>query len=205
MIASLRHIKTPLAALRDANVDTDTIFPARFLLITERYGLGQYLFADRRVDANGALIAEFPLNRPDWQTAQALVVGDGFGTGSSREQAVWALVDHGIRVILGTDFGDIFSNNAAKNGLLLVRVDRDARDQMFDLAETGATLTLDVETAALELTGFGAIPLMFSSGQQDALLNGWEEIDIMIETETRYIQSFEEAQRMSRPWLWHAR
>ncbi len=204
MIAPLTHLDTQLAVLTEANVDTDTIFPARFLLITERVGLGQHLFRDRRYDGQGAEIVAFPLNRPQWRDAQALVVGDGFGTGSSREQAVWALVDHGIRVILGTDFGDIFANNAAKNGLVLILLQPDQRDELAKLGTQGARLTLDVAAEHLEVSGFGPLPLQLQAGQRDALLNGWEDIDRILGEETGYISAFEDAQRMSRPWLWEA-
>jgi 3-isopropylmalate/(R)-2-methylmalate dehydratase small subunit len=202
MIAPIRQLMTQIAVLAEANIDTDVIFPARFLLITARAGMGDYLFHDRRFDAEGNPVGDFAIDRTP--EAQALVVGDGFGTGSSREQAVWALVDHGIRVVIGTDFGDIFAGNARRNGLLLVQTSAERRDRIAGLAEAGAKLSLDVEQARLDVEGFGALPIDLSQGQREAFLNGWEEIDRMIQQESGYISAFEDVQRLSRPWLWEA-
>lgn len=208
MIAPLEKLTTPVAVLREANIDTDIIFPARFLLITERAGLGQYLFRDRRFDEDGAETPDFPLNRPEWRSAQALVVGEGFGSGSSREQAVWALVDYGIRVIIGTDFGDIFAGNARKNGLVLVRVEPERRDLLAEQAEMGAELVLDVLEMRLEMRVHRSvaivIPFDLTAAEQEDLLNGWEEIDRMIAEETPAVSEFEEGQKTRRPWLWRA-
>ncbi len=206
MIPPLDKLNTPLAVLRDTNIDTDTIYPARFLLLTKREGLGAYAFHDRRYDDTGAENVDFPLHRPSWRGTQALVVGEGFGTGSSREQAVWALVDFGIRVIIGTDFGDIFAGNAPKNGLVLVRVDADLRDLLADQAEAGATLRLDVRESRLEVrvhrSAAVLVPLDLSSEEREALLNGWEEIDRMIRLETEPVTGFEAGQKLRHPWLW---
>ena len=111
------------AVLPVDNVDTDQIIPARFLTTTERTGLGAYAFHDWRRAADGSPRAEFPLNQPDAEGAQVLVAGRNFGCGSSREHAVWALLDAGFRAVISAEFADIFRGNALGNGLLPIQVD----------------------------------------------------------------------------------
>src|SRR5580698_3433920 len=110
------------APLPEADIDTDVIFPARFLLLPDKAGLGKQLFFDRRFDEFGAPRREFVLNRPPFDNAQILITGENFGTGSSREHAVWALAELGIRSIIAPSFGEIFYSNCLKNGLLPIRL-----------------------------------------------------------------------------------
>ena len=105
------------------DIDTDQIIPARFLTTTERAGLGTHLFADWRYDRAGQPRAEFALNTEAALAARILVAGRNFGCGSSREHAPWALLDFGFRVVVAPSFGDIFRENALKNGLLPVAPD----------------------------------------------------------------------------------
>src|SRR4051812_15609820 len=113
----------PAAALPAANVDTDVIMPKQFLKGIDRSGLDRGTFFDLRFDAEGQPRSEFILNRPAWADARFLVVGPNFGCGSSREHAVWGLLQLGIRAIIGTSFAGIFADNAGNNGLLLVTLD----------------------------------------------------------------------------------
>lgn len=115
----LTAVAAPLAL---ANVDTDMVIPARFMKGLTRSGLGKHLFQEIRYDADGRERHDFILNRIPCRNAQILIADRNFGCGSSREHAVWALVDFGIRCIIAPSFGDIFSNNARKNGLLLIRL-----------------------------------------------------------------------------------
>jgi 3-isopropylmalate/(R)-2-methylmalate dehydratase small subunit len=105
----------PLSA---ENIDTDQILPARYLKLPRKGEHGKVLFQDLRFDAAGKERPDFPLNRPVWRNAKIIVGGRNFGGGSSREAAVYALFDFGIRCIIAPSFGDIFSQNATKNGLL---------------------------------------------------------------------------------------
>jgi 3-isopropylmalate/(R)-2-methylmalate dehydratase small subunit len=102
------------------NVDTDQIVPARYLQKPRSAPFGDYLFRDLRFDAQGRETPDFALNQPVWRGAQIVVAEDNFGCGSSREHAVWALHDFGVRAVIAPSFGDIFASNAAKNGLLTV-------------------------------------------------------------------------------------
>ena len=103
-----------------ANIDTDQITPARYLQKPRSAPFGDYLFRDLRFNADGSEKPDFELNRPIWREAKIVVAEDNFGCGSSREHAVWALHDYGVRTVIAPSFGDIFASNAAKNGLLTV-------------------------------------------------------------------------------------
>src|ERR687884_482882 len=118
-----RHLRSHTVVLPQDNVDTDQIIPARFLTTTERTGLGPHAFQDWRYRSDGTPDPEFPLNRPDAAGALVLVAGRNFGCGSSREHAVWALMDAGFRAVVSSDFADIFRGNALGNGLLPIEVD----------------------------------------------------------------------------------
>ena len=108
------------ASLPLANVDTDMIIPAQYMKALTRTGLGKHLFQELRFAENGSERSDFILNQPACRDAQILIADRNFGCGSSREHAVWALADFGIRCVIAPSFGDIFSANARKNGLLLI-------------------------------------------------------------------------------------
>jgi 3-isopropylmalate/(R)-2-methylmalate dehydratase small subunit len=119
------------------NVDTDVIMPKRFLKTITREGLADGTFADLRFTEDNDLRLEFVLNQPRWKSASILIVGDNFGCGSSREHAVWGLMQLGIKAIIGTGFAGIFYDNARKNGLTLPIISHDDRIKFMDLAEKG--------------------------------------------------------------------
>src|SRR5689334_17591254 len=102
------------APIVEDNIDTDVIFPARFLLLMEKQGLGRYLFHDRRFGADGTAVADFILNRAPYSTASIVISRDNFGGGSSREHAVWSLADYGIRCVIASGFGEIFAANCVR-------------------------------------------------------------------------------------------
>jgi len=116
--------------LRYSDVDTDQVIPAVYLKRVTRTGFADGLFAAWRNDP------DFVLNRPQHAGATLLVAGPNFGTGSSREHAVWALLDYGFRVVVGSRFGDIFRGNAAKAGLLIALVEQDVVERLWDLVES---------------------------------------------------------------------
>src|SRR4030067_830361 len=122
MIEKFGSLKAVAIPLDRGNVDTDAIIPARFLKTIKRTGLGEGLFHAWRFDESGKEIPGFTLNMAPYRGGKILVVGENFGCGSSREHAVWALMDYGIRVVIAPSFGDIFYNNGLKNGLLPVRL-----------------------------------------------------------------------------------
>ncbi|GGE41690.1 3-isopropylmalate dehydratase small subunit [Marinicauda pacifica] len=127
--------------LRDANIDTDQIIPARFLTTTERGKLGEACFCDWRFNEDGSKTAH-PLNGVDPDAASILVAGDNFGCGSSREHAPWALMDFGFQAVITSRAADIFKSNAAKNGLVVCEIDEASHAALLDRA--GEEVEIDV-------------------------------------------------------------
>ena len=160
------------------DVDTDQIIPARFLKGTTRTGLGRGLFADRRYDESGALRPEFPLNKPDAAGAPVLVVGRNFGCGSSREHAVWALLDQGFRAVIASSFADIFRGNALKNGVLPVAL---AEGEVARLtAAPGATVTVDLRAQQVALPDGTRAAFAVDPFARHCLLEGIDEMEFLL-------------------------
>jgi 3-isopropylmalate/(R)-2-methylmalate dehydratase small subunit len=139
------RLEAQAAPLPITDVDTDQIFPGRFLKTIKRYGLGGWLFNDLRYAADGTEIADFVLNREPWRHAEILIAHENFGCGSSREHAAWALRDFGIRCVIAPSFADIFFNNCFKNGILPVVLPRPTCDLLIADAQRGADALLVVD------------------------------------------------------------
>jgi 3-isopropylmalate/(R)-2-methylmalate dehydratase small subunit len=163
------------------NVDTDQIIPARFLKATSKIGLGQHLFADWRFDAEGKPKADFILNQPEAKGAAILVAGDNFGCGSSREHAPWALHDYGFRAVVSSSIADIFRNNALKNGLVPVVVDRAVHEKL--LAAPGGSVTISVEDQTLKLADGTQASFPIDPFARYCLLNGVDELEFLLAQE----------------------
>ena len=148
-------IRSRIIPLSAENVDTDQVVPARFLKMTDRWGLSEALFADWRFTDTGEPKPDFVLNRREMQGRRILLAGDNFGAGSSREHAPWALLAWGIRVILSTSFADIFRTNSLKNGLLPISVTPERHRQLFQMVAENpdVELTVDLETQKVYLPG----------------------------------------------------
>jgi 3-isopropylmalate/(R)-2-methylmalate dehydratase small subunit len=165
------------------NVDTDQIVPARYLKVTDKEGLREALFRDWRYDEDGGLKEPlFVMDRVAMLDRQILLVGDNFGTGSSREHAPWALTAWGIRAILSTSFADIFRNNALKNGLLPIVVEAEKHRQLFELiaADPSAQLTVDLEAQVVHLPGDEDLPFEVDPFARLMLLEGTDEMGYLI-------------------------
>ncbi len=164
------------------NVDTDQIIPARFLKTTDKAGLGDNLFADWRYAEDGSPRPDFALNKPDYQGAEILVAGDNFGCGSSREHAPWALEGFGFRAVISTRFADIFRNNALKNGLLPVIVDRPTLQQIFSLIaeEPQTTVTIDLAAQKLTLPDGRAVSFPIDGFARTCMLNGVDQFGYLL-------------------------
>jgi 3-isopropylmalate/(R)-2-methylmalate dehydratase small subunit len=185
-----------------ANVDTDIIFPARFLLITAKVGLGRYAFQDWRYRPDGAELADCVFNQARYKGAEILVAGDNFGCGSSREQAPWALKDLGIRCVVSTSFGEIFYNNCFKNGILAILVSTDRLAMLMAEAEAGLVLEVDLLTQVLRGRKVGQIKFTVEPWRREALLHGWDEIAIVLQQSSSDIAAFELRQRVQNAWLY---
>jgi 3-isopropylmalate/(R)-2-methylmalate dehydratase small subunit len=189
------------APLSDDNIDTDIIYPARFLLITAREGLGKYAFHDHRYAADGAERAEFILNREPWREACILVAGANFGSGSSREQAVWALLGAGIRCVIATSFGEIFQGNCYRNGVLPIVLGECMVSSLQQLAGEGQVFTVNLETRQIEVAGLPPFTFAVGDEQRQALLNGWDETEVIFNLYADDMAAFEQRHRVSQPWL----
>lgn len=192
----LTIVTGPALSLPAADIDTDIIYPARFLLITERKGLGQYAFYDRRGDTG------FPIEKGAETAPPILIAGPNFGSGSSREHAPWALDGLGVRIVISESFGEIFYGNCFKNGMLPIRLDSETVRQLHDKASAGAIFTVDLEAQRVQVDGCDPIPFEIAPVHRETLLNGWTEVTRILQFHSSDIASFEAAQRRSAPWLW---
>jgi 3-isopropylmalate/(R)-2-methylmalate dehydratase small subunit len=134
--------------LDKVNIDTDQILPARYLQKPRANNFGDYLFKDVRHDGNGLLRPEFVLNQAAYVGAQIMLANDNFGCGSSREHAVWAIYDGGFRAVIAPSFGDIFFNNALKNGLLPIRLAKSEVMSLFSLAQQNPETQVVIDLVA---------------------------------------------------------
>jgi 3-isopropylmalate/(R)-2-methylmalate dehydratase small subunit len=163
------------------NIDTDQVIPARFLKVTTKVGIGKHLFADWRYDPSGAPRPDFVLNRPEAAGATVLVAGDNFGCGSSREHAPWALHDYGFRAVISTSIADIFRNNALKNGLLPIVVDRATHARL--VATPGTTVTVSLADERLVLADGSRVSFPIDSFARYCLMNGVDELGFLLAQE----------------------
>jgi 3-isopropylmalate/(R)-2-methylmalate dehydratase small subunit len=164
--------------LRRSNVDTDQIIPAVYLKRVTRTGFEDGLFAAWRRDP------EFVINRPEYAGATVLVAGPDFGTGSSREHAVWALMDHGFKVVLSSRFADIFRGNSGKAGLLAAQVGQDVVEQLWKLIETDPTtqIVVDLQERTVQAGALTA-PFDIDDYTRWRLLEGLDDIGITLSHE----------------------
>jgi 3-isopropylmalate dehydratase small subunit len=196
----LTRLTATAAPFPEDNVDTDIIVPARFLLITEKKGLGRYAFYERRHTADGQDRPDFFLNEPRYAGAQILIAGANFGCGSSREHAPWALADLGFRALIAPSFGDIFAGNCIKNGMLPIAIAEIA--PFIADAEAGRPITIDLVARLVERADGTATPFAIDEGAREALLNGWDDIETILGRHGADIAQFEHRQQTTQPWLW---
>lgn len=185
------------------DIDTDIIYPARFMLLAGKDGLGRYAFHDWRFDADGEPV-DFVLSNPPWIGASILISGANFGCGSSREHAPWALHALGIRCVVAASFGEIFYGNCFKNGMLPITLDGEPHGRLLAEAQAGRAMTVDLPGGEIRLADGTAIPFATPQRQRDALINGWDEIDLIRARHTDAIRAFQTYQQSAQPWLWTA-
>ena len=168
-----------------ANVDTDQIIPKQFLKRIERTGFGEFLFQDWRRADDGTDIPDFELNLPQFQGASILVARRNFGCGSSREHAVWALEDFGIRALIAPSFADIFYNNCFKNGVLPMKFDESIVDDLFARTTNQPGYQLTVDLTSRQVTdSFGLeLPIDVEDFRRNCLLNGLDDIGLTLKHE----------------------
>ena len=162
------------------DVDTDQIIPSDWLKRVERTGFGAGLFSEWRDER------DFVLNKPEYAGATVLVAGHNFGTGSSREHAVWALMDYGFKAVVSSRFADIFRNNCTKQGLLPVQVSEELDRQLLDAVEKDPSteITIDVARGTIEAPAAGlAGTFPLDEFTRERLLNGWDDIGLSLRYE----------------------
>lgn len=187
-----RTIDAVAVPLPQANVDTDQITPARFLSRPRDDNHGNYLFRDLRLRPDGTEVESFPMNRPEWRGAQVVVAGRNFACGSSRENAVWALWDAGIRACIAPSFGDIFRSNSLKNGLLPVVLPAEAVADIIDQVTQHPGAHVRVDLAAQTVTAPDGTVHAFDIDPfaKRCMLEGLDELGFTLEHEEE-IAAFE--------------
>jgi 3-isopropylmalate/(R)-2-methylmalate dehydratase small subunit len=181
------------APLRQSNVDTDQIIPGEFLKRISRTGYEDAVFYEWRQDP------EFVLNQPAYQGVSILVAGPEFGTGSSREHAVWGLADFGFKVVISSRFADIFRGNAGKNGLVTAQVDQSVVDELWALVEADPTLAVTVDLEQREIrAGALTAPFQIDDYVRWRFLEGLDDIGITLRHEAD-ITAFEQARPSFKP------
>ena len=199
MIA-LTTIEAPACPLGLEHVDTDQLIPARFMQTPRAKGYGGFLLHDLRRDASGALRPDLAVNDPRYGGAQIMIGRANFGCGSSREAAVYVLADAGYRCVLAPSFGDIFSSNAVKNGVLPARVG--AADIEALLADpvvlAGGAIRVDLAAQTISV-GNKSIPFEVRADWKKQLLNGWDDVDLT-QSYAQDIAAFAARDKAQRPW-----
>jgi 3-isopropylmalate/(R)-2-methylmalate dehydratase small subunit len=173
-VSTITGMATPLPR---SDVDTDQIIPAVHLKRVERTGFGQFLFGSWREDP------DFVINRPEHAGSVILVAGPNFGTGSSREHAVWALLDHGFRAVVSERFGDIFRVNCTKNGLVPAQIGADVAARLLDAlaADPDLEVTVDVDRRVVEAPAIGlAEPFALDDATRERFLEGLDDIGLTL-------------------------
>lgn len=196
-----------------ANVDTDLIIPKQFLKSIKRTGFGPNLFDELRYldpfdeadpSAPRQSNPRFSLNMPQYAGASVLLSRENFGCGSSREHAVWALVQYGIRCVIAPSFADIFKNNAFKSGLLPVELEESIVNALFEQCEAGSgiSLTIDLESQRVTLPDEKQASFEVDPFRRHCLIEGLDDIGITLQREDA-ISAFEQAHQRTQPWLFN--
>ena len=181
-MAGFRTLTSASVVLRQTNIDTDQIIPARFLSTTERAGLGRNAFNDWRWQADGSPVADFAFNQPHNAGRSVLLAGRNFGCGSSREHAPWALTDLGLRAIVSSEIADIFRNNSLKNGLLPIVLPEEIVQSLMERPDD--ELTIDVAACELRASDGSVFGFPLDAFAQTCLLEGVDELGYLLARHT---------------------
>jgi 3-isopropylmalate/(R)-2-methylmalate dehydratase small subunit len=189
-----KNLTSKVVPLDIANIDTDQIIPKQFLKLLGKTGYGEYLFFNWRYDKQGIPLKDFVLNSPLFSGRQILLTRENFGIGSSREHAVWALKDYGFKVILGVSFADIFYNNCSKNGVLVIKMDKNIIEDFFS-SKINENFEIDLIQQQIkinsEVFSFEIDPTL-----KNYLVNGLDEISKTLEL-GNHIKKYEDKNKVS--------
>ena len=193
------NLKGIPANLPMINVDTDMIIPKQFLKTIKRTGLGKSLFFEIRYDEQGKKIEEFVLNKEPYKNSSILITGKNFGCGSSREHAPWALLDFGIKCIIGQSFADIFYNNCFKNGMLPIILDEIKIQELIQYSQRKENIEINLKNQEI-IFGNNKIKFEIDPFKKKCLLNGLDDIALSLEKEEK-ISTFENNHIKNKPWI----
>jgi 3-isopropylmalate/(R)-2-methylmalate dehydratase small subunit len=191
MRAFTQHTGTAII-IDGANIDTDQIIPKQFLKRIERTGYENFLFYNPRYREDGSPNPAFPLNSSNGRSASVLIAGANFGCGSSREHAIWALMDYGFRAIIAPSFADIFASNAFQNGLLTITLPESTLQALRNCIAASTVITIDLETTAIVVNNSTTIHFTIDDFRRDCLLRGLDEIGRTLQYESQ-IAEYERA------------
>ena len=199
---AFKKLEAMAVSIQIANIDTDQIIPARFLKTPRSVNHGELLFHDMRRNSDGGLDPNFILNDPNNKDTQILVADANFGCGSSRESAVYALFDGGIKCVIAPSFGDIFYNNSTKNGLLPIVLERSKIEKIWHTLKTANNTHIEVslEDQTVHLPNGTTFEFEIDPFRKQSLLEGLDDIDLTLKY-NELIKNHENAQSIERPWI----
>ena len=192
-------LKSIPAYLPIVNIDTDMIIPKQFLKTIKRTGLGKNLFFEIRYDNDGKEIKDFILNQEPYNKSKILITGKNFGCGSSREHAPWALLDFGIKCIIGPSFADIFYNNCFKNGILPIILEEKKIEELVQYSKRKKHIEINLAEQEI-IFGNKRIKFEIDQFKKNCLLNGLDDIALSLE-KSNNISSFEDKLYRNKPWI----
>lgn len=188
------NITSKVVPLDIANIDTDQIIPKQFLKLLGKTGYGEYLFFNWRYDEHGIPTEQFVLNSPEFKGRQILLTRENFGIGSSREHAVWALKDYGFKVVIGVSFADIFYNNCSKNGVLVIKLDKNTIEDFFS-SKTDDDFEIDLAQQQIRINS-AIYSFEIDPTIKNALESGTDEISKTLQLESR-IKKYEDNKNLT--------
>ncbi len=208
---SFTKLTSSLLPLDRPNVDTDAIIPKQYLKSVKKSGFGVNLFDDWRYldpgepdqdNSQRRIDEDFILNKPEYKNAQVLLARDNYGCGSSREHAVWAMLDYGFRAVISTSFADIFFSNCFKNGLLPIVLENSAIDKLFEASLNNADyqVSIDLEKQQVLADNIGTFDFDIDEFKKHCMLNGLDEIGITLQYQDK-IHAYESKLKQTSPWL----
>jgi len=208
-MTNINSIKGIVASIDRDNIDTDQIIPTEYLKSIKKFGFGEYLFDGWRFHDQGKLGMsidqrdlnhDFILNKETYANSSVLLTRDNFGCGSSREHAVWALRDFGIKAVIASSFGDIFYNNCFKNGVLPIVLSKDQIQDLFlQYENSGSDMTINLETKLID-TGNNQISFDVDDNLLERIIYGLDDVDITLKHKD-LIKRFEEERMKEKPWI----
>ena len=199
-----------VACIDRDNIDTDQIIPTEYLKSIKKYGFEDYLFDGWRYLDEGKLgitkdqreiNPNFILNQEPFNKASILLTRDNFGCGSSREHAVWALRDFGIKVVIASSFGDIFYNNCFKNGVLPIRLEKNQIEELFKtLSDEVSELSVDLDSKKISHKKHELYDFKVEDNLLERIIFGLDDVDMTLKYKDKII-AFEQARRKEKPWI----